>query len=161
MLNLKQKISKEFNNVNKIVAKTEQILNLISKINDHDYYDPLIMALTLCLENFYMGIERTFSFIAKEIDGVIPSSENWHIKLLRQMSIEIPAIRPAVISQETYDLLNNFRGFRHVARNLYVYDLDAKRIIEIGNQVDLCYQRLSQDIERFNVFLSSEELKKQ
>jgi hypothetical protein len=77
-----------------------------------------------------MGVERIFSLIAKDIDKTMPLGENWHIQLLKQMSMEITSVRAAVISPETYKNLNEFRGFRHVARNLYAYDLNPQRVID-------------------------------
>jgi uncharacterized protein YutE (UPF0331/DUF86 family) len=35
------------------------------------------------------------------------------------MNQEIPEIRPALISQETFNLLNSLRGFRHFFRHAY------------------------------------------
>ena len=54
--------------------------------------------------------------------------------------VPVPNIRPAVISQDTYEQLNEFRGFRHVSRNLYAYDLDHQRIIDLANKLIGCHQ---------------------
>nr|WP_263480261.1 hypothetical protein [Oscillatoria salina] len=40
------------------------------------------------------------------------------------MAVDIPEVRPSVVSQITYEQLNEFRGFRHVVRSLYAYKLD-------------------------------------
>lgn len=57
--------------------------------------------------------------ISEAIDGEKPAGENWHLSLLQQMSNDIPGVRPAVISEKSFDLLNEYRGFRHVVRNIY------------------------------------------
>jgi len=47
--------------------------------------------------------------------------------LLRRMTLEVEGYRPAVINGELYQLLNDFRGFRHVFRNHYGFELDWER----------------------------------
>ncbi|WP_416672242.1 ribonuclease toxin HepT-like protein [Egbenema bharatensis] len=40
----------------------------------------------------------------------------------------IPSVRPAVLSFETRDRLDRYRGFRHVVRNVYTFNLDPEQI---------------------------------
>ena len=47
--------------------------------------------------------------------------------LLRRMRLEVPGYRPAVIDEELYRLLDDFRGFRHAFRNCYSFELDWER----------------------------------
>jgi hypothetical protein len=44
------------------------------------------------------------------------------------MSLELPEIRPAVISTETAERLGDYLRFRHVFRNVYGFVLDATRL---------------------------------
>jgi hypothetical protein len=80
MTNLTDKILKECINLEKIVLKTRATIALINNREDDIYFESLISALTLYLENFYMGIERIFVLIAKEIDKKTPSGDSWHIQ---------------------------------------------------------------------------------
>lgn len=146
---LKDKILKECNNLEKVVSKINQTLDLINNRENDIYFESLISALTLYIENFYMGVERIFTLIAKQIDKTTPSGKNWHIQLLNQMLIEIPSVRSAVISENTYENLNEFRGFRHVARSLYAYDLEPKRVIDLANKVNQCHENFKNDIQIF------------
>ena len=61
-----------------------------------DYY---LDGVALNLHGFYAGLERIFELIAAIVDGQKPEGENWHQALLHQMTLEVPAIRPAVISE--------------------------------------------------------------
>lgn len=149
MTNLTDKILKECTNLEKVVLRTRATILLINNREDDIYFESLISALTLYLENFYMGVERIFKLIAKEIDKKTPSGDSWHIQLLKQMSLEIPSIRPALISQTSYEKLNEFRGFRHVARSLYAYDLDPQRVIELSNKLSECYDGFKADVQAF------------
>lgn len=149
MITLQKKITKELANIERVVSRVGQTLDLIQSNEDEVYLDNLIDSLTLYQGNFYMGIERIFLAIAKEIDRITPSGDSWHIQLLKQMTVEIASVRPAVISQETYERLNEFRGFRHVARSLYAYDLDAERVIKLANEVTDCFDRFQSDLQSF------------
>ena len=46
--------------------------------------------------------------ISDVVDQAKPTGANWHQELLRQMTIEIPGIRPAVLSEENKIRLMNF-----------------------------------------------------
>lgn len=93
--------------------------------NDSFYLD----SVTLNLHGFYSGLEKLFEKIAATVDGSVPSAPNWHQELLSQMSMEIPEVRPAVISQELRDMLEDYRGFRHVVRNVYTYHLNPEKMV--------------------------------
>ena len=90
-----------------------------------DYY---IDGVALNLHSFYSGLERIFEQIAETLDGMMPQGENWHMLLLQQMSQEIPAVRPAVISEGVCRRLNEFRGFRHVVRHVYAIQFDPLKL---------------------------------
>ncbi len=90
-----------------------------------DYY---LDSVALNLHGFYSGLERIFVMIATVVDMSLPEGSQWHYLLLRQMTQEIPGVRPAVISEATCALLDEYRGFRHVVRNVYALELDPNRI---------------------------------
>ncbi len=69
------------------------------------------------------------------------------------MSAEIRDRRPAVISRETRACLDNYRGFRHVVRNIYTFNLDLLRLRDLVIGLPNCYASLIQDIHQFCDFL--------
>ena len=83
-----------------------------------DYY---LDGVALNLHGFYSGLERIFELIATRVDDTKPTGENWHQALLVQMTTEIPGVRPAVISESSHSQLDEYRGFRHVVRNVYTF----------------------------------------
>lgn len=93
--------------------------------NGDDYY---LDSVALNLHGFYGGLERIFELIAATIDNTKPKGENWHQALLQQMATEIPDLRPAVISQKTLQSLDEYRGFRHVVRNVYAYNFETAKL---------------------------------
>ena len=116
---------------------------------DEDFW----CAAAFSLQNFYMGTERIFEEVAKQIDRSLPSGGSSHRALLEQMSLEIPNIRPAVISANTLERLHDYRGFRHVAIHLYAFELHSDRISVLVDMLMDSWMLLSRDVEFFCVFL--------
>jgi hypothetical protein len=94
-------------------------------------------------------VERILYLIAREIDGNVPTGSDWHKQLLNQMLVEIPTVRASVLSEKTYQELNEFRGFRHVVRSLYAYKLDVTRVLELTHQLKICHQNFAREINQF------------
>jgi hypothetical protein len=83
-------------------------------------------AIGYLLHNFYNGCENIFRRIAAFFENDIGAG-SWHAAPLRRMRLHIDGYRPAVIDDELYRLLEDFRGFRHVFRNAYSFELDWER----------------------------------
>jgi hypothetical protein len=94
-----------------------------------------------------------FSAIAEEVDQQVPTGPSWHSELLSQMTYDLPSIRPAVLTTETRGVLQDYRSFRHVVRNVYVYNLDPERVIELVDELPTVFERVTADIKRFLDFL--------
>ncbi len=110
------------------------------------------------LHNFYTACERIFKLVAKEVNGGVPATEDWHKRLLQQMALDVNNLRPAVISRETLKALDEMLGFRHVVRNLYGFELEPERIdklIRLALDVLPRFRKEIDDFTRFLVSLSS------
>jgi len=118
--------------------------------NGDDYY---LDGAALNLHGFYSGLERIFELIAIHVDDELPKGENWHQMLLKQMSEEIANIRPAVISDSVRQGLDEYRGFRHIVRNVYTYQFDPKRITQLVNKVRPLFTQLRAELLAFSNFL--------
>jgi len=69
------------------------------------------------------------------------------------MTEELPGIRPAGISAETMTMLDRYRTFRHVAQNIYTFNLDPKKmqgLVENLPAVDLVCEDLADFVDFFN-----------
>jgi len=117
---------------------------------DEDY----LGSVAFDLQGFYQGAESVFATIAKSIDRSVPSGDSWHRMLLDQMTGEVPGIRPAVISMETRVALDDFRMFRHLAHNIYTFNLDPRRIKTLIERLPGAVSLLCKDIEEFADFLN-------
>jgi len=113
------------NRIRSEIVELEQVLQRIeegwkrAKRSGDNYY---LDGVALNLHGFYSELERIFEIIAINVDGIKPVGESWHQELLKKMAEEISEIRPAVISNSSFKRLNDYRGFRHVVRNIYSFN---------------------------------------
>lgn len=84
--------------------------------------------LAFWLHNLYCAFEDIFKVIAEAFENNVDSRERCHSVLLKRMTIEIPEVRPALLSKDAFKLLDNLRSFRHLIRHAYMYDLDARKV---------------------------------
>ena len=88
--------------------------------------DPIrLESVAYQIHNFYNAIEDLLKIVAAHFENQISDTTRWHTVLLQRMSQEIPGIRPLLLSQESYLLLNSLRGFRHF--------LDASNHIKLNS----------------------------
>lgn len=69
------------------------------------------------VQQFYTALEDLLKQIAKSFENHIESMSNFHKELLPRMNTEIPKIRPAVISHNSFLFLDKIRAFRHFIRH--------------------------------------------
>lgn len=74
--------------------------------------------------------------------------DNWHAKLIAQMSVPLGG-REAVVSHATRLGLNELRSSRHFLRNDYGAVLDQERIVELGKVAVTIIESFEQDWKCF------------
>lgn len=121
------------------------------KSGDDGYWD----GVALNLHGFYTGIEHIFEDIARTLEKSLPSGAEWHMDLLTQMAGEIEGIRPAVISGETRACLDEYRGLRHVVRNVYAFNLRSARLHELIAGLTDCFNNVQRELLALADFLAS------
>jgi len=102
------------------------------------------------LHNLYCAFEDLFRIIADHFENHLTDELGWHTELLKRMKIQIDGVRPALISDSTYKLFDELRGFRHVFRHAYAKELDPDRI-KLVLQKALALQKAYK--KEFNRFL--------
>jgi len=145
------RIRAELSDVNQIVERAQRLLTKAVDHNDEDYYD----GVALNLHSFYTAIERILEDIAREIDGALPTGREWHRDLLVQMSAELPQVRPAVLQITSRTCLDEYRGLRHVIRNVYTFNLKPSRLQDLMQMLPDCHNSLTKDLMEFCQFLET------
>lgn len=101
------------------------------------------------LHDFYTGAERVFLKIAGELEGGAPSGVSWHRDLLEGMVLDIPEVRPPVLSASTAHALDEFMRFRHLFRHSYGFDLEWPRVRALLDRVPVVWNDLRREVEAF------------
>lgn len=141
-------------------AKQELLSLIQAEINDMDKLSaelrecaedtPILRrAKGSILHDFYNACERIFETIAREINGGVPLSGQWHKKLLYQMTLPIEGIRPAVISAKLAARLDEFLAFRHLFRNIYGFELAGERLAQLADKFPETVELFKKEIAGF------------
>ena len=150
-----QRISDERVKIERTLKKITERLEKI-KTAPIEYREEIEMAIAKNLVDCYRGTENIFKEIALDIDLRLPDGSRWHKELLTQMA-ETQTERQSVISQETFEALEELLEFRHVFRNIYEDELIYKRAERHAKQVSQLFDRLSKELDAFITWLKKEE----
>lgn len=115
--------------------------------------DMLIDSAALNLQAFYTGLERIFQQAIRSIDGDTPTGDAWHVQLLAQMTRDVPARRPAILSHETVLGLDEFRRFRHIVRNVYATNLNPEKMKNLFALLPVLWPQVRAELLAFADFL--------
>ncbi len=110
-------------------------------------------SLALKLHNFYTGCERIFQIVASDLNGGLPTSFDWHRRLLSRMAAP-HTDRPALLHQSTAQRLEEYLAFRHVVRNIYGFELKPERLEKLIADYAEVWRRFHQDIQIFIEWLN-------
>lgn len=69
------------------------------------------------------------------------------------MSKEIQGVRPALLSDNSKKLLDEFMRFRHRVRNKYPFNLSPERVKGLVERLPNAYEQAQQDLSAFAQFL--------
>lgn len=101
------------------------------------------------LQSFYTGLERIFEAIAFEMEGGIPKGDHWHKLLLDGMALQIPEVRPQVLSDKSVRSLTEYLRFRHVYRNVYGHRLEWRLLKPLIAGIPDLFARVEGDLKVF------------
>lgn len=148
----------------RIARERENLGRLLSQMSKHHLYpevqaetiggfrlcdDEALRILGSMLNDFCTFVENVTKTVAARIDGGVPGGDDWHKELLGQMTLAIPGLRPPLLSSDTAALLDKYRGFGHVFRNIYGFRLDAERTLEQVRGLHRTVLALNSDLDQF------------
>lgn len=146
---LAERIRDEMADLHRSVERAREGWRRAQQSSDDYYLD----GVALNLHGFYAGLERLFELTAVVIDGTMPQGANWHELLLRQMAAEVPEVRPAVLSEETRNSLDEYRGFRHVVRHVYTFAFDPTKVQRMVEKAPAVFAQVRAEFLAFADFL--------
>ena len=111
--------------------------------------------LAYLLHNLYCALEDVFQEIARTFENCIEDPSKYHRELLNRMQLDVPGIRPKLLSRESRLVLDELRGFRHIFRHAYDYELDPDKVKSLKHKMLTHWKRLEKDVDIFIDFLQN------
>lgn len=112
--------------------------------------DPIrLESVAYQIHNLYNAIEDLLKLVAAHFENQITDTAHWHTALLRRMNQEVTGIRPALLSEECYIILNSLRGFRHFFRHAYGVPIDYAQLKINLDKARQLNSLLEKDLENF------------
>jgi hypothetical protein len=115
--------------------------------------DDEAMALSQALTNYYTCLETLFLRISTFFENSLEEAA-WHQSLLDRMGIEVPDVRPRVVSQEAEGALRELLKFRHFCRYYFEMDYDWDKLRLVLGKFHQAREVVRADLGRFDAFLS-------
>lgn len=140
------------NEIRRIGIEIEAVgrkLKRLESEKDVENADSHLTAIAAILQSIYNGYERVLEMLIKAIDGDLPAARDYHSAILRRAVSPIAGIRPSIINQTTFDILDDIRKYRHVFRKVYHYQLKPDRIQHLAGMGISAYGAFKADIEEF------------
>uniref|UniRef100_A0A832GKN4 HepT-like domain-containing protein n=1 Tax=Caldimicrobium thiodismutans TaxID=1653476 RepID=A0A832GKN4_9BACT len=142
-------------------TKKGEIDKIKEKILTTEPADPFMGSfLALNLHHLYCALEDIFKEIGKVFENQIEDLSKYHLELLKRMTYDLSPLRPAVLSQESFDLLNELRKFRHFLRHAYSVELDLISLKRLKDMVREKFVVVERDLDNFRDYLEGELKKK-
>lgn len=149
---LRREIEEHEAAIDRIVADAAEVLERAGRETPGVLHS---RALGSALQDFYSAVEDVFEKIAPVLNGGLPESRDWHARLLHDMTLDLPGVRPPVIDADTEVSLRAFLRFRHRARNIYGYELEGGRLRQEADALPDAARRFKACLGRFYGFLDA------
>jgi hypothetical protein len=69
------------------------------------------------------------------------------------MTVDVPSVRPAVVSLDVAGAIDEFLRFRHVVRHIYAFQLDPERIEGLATRLLPVFHEVSEALLAFSTYL--------
>lgn len=141
------------------LANTKRIVDIIRKREKSlpalstEAYEAYIDSIAHNLENFYLAVEEIFKMICVATEEGLPEGERWHSILLKNMTKEIKGVRPSVVTMETYEMMDDYRKFRHLARNIYTFNIVPDKVLTLAKGISKTFKSFESDLKGFVKFI--------
>ena len=125
----------------------KEVLILDVAIPDKDY------VFALKVQQLYTALEDLFKQVAKAFENHLDQMGSFHKEILARMALDVPNIRPALLSQASVSVLDRIRAFRHFIRHAYDCALDPKELKLIQKLLETGFPALEKDLKVFRTYI--------
>ena len=134
-----------------LAAQWDEILKIYDRIEERKRKRGVhgLESLAYQLHNLYCAYEDLFKIVAGFFENNIEERSKYHVELLKRMKLTIEGVRPALLSEESFRLLNSLRSFRHFFRHAYSYELDRRKVFIVLEDALTLKETFKSDLENF------------
>lgn len=144
-------LESEVNDALDRIGELDDLLTVnVKNLTKHEH----LVTAAYHLSGIYSCWEDIFFKIAKVFENRVENPSSWHKELLDRMRIAVKDIRPRVISDSTYVVLDEMRRFRHVFRSSYMFSLKRPQIELLIKQWNDAKNDVKKDIKLFFKLIS-------
>jgi hypothetical protein len=142
------------NDIRAIESMTRRLGEIADSMNPESFTE--LAGAAYLLHNIYNALENTFEQISRSFENHVKDVSKWHKELLGKMFLDIPGIRPAVFPQELRSILNELRGFRHIFRHSYDFEIDPRKLQIVIEDFSAKQEKLVMALSAFKRWLLCE-----
>ncbi|MHB8076545.1 ribonuclease toxin HepT-like protein [Desulfosporosinus fructosivorans] len=141
-LNATQRIARDISNIVRVLEAEK------GSVRGSD-----LMACAGYLHHYFTACESIFERISRAFDGGLVQDGDYHRELLRSMTLEIPDLRPKIISKDLAEELDEYRRFRHMFRHAYGSELRWRKMEPLAMGVETLTLNLLKELSEFLRFI--------
>lgn len=134
------RIRQDVAEIERVVERVERAVQALRRQTAEQ--DLLLDSVTLNLRGFSTCLERIFAHIASRVDQSSPAGPDWHRELLRQMTVDVPGLRPPVLTAAMAADADEFLRFRHVVRHIYAFALDPEQVERLASRLPATFREI-------------------
>ena len=105
------------------------------------------------LHHAYTAVETILERCARTLEDGVPEGGSWHRELLDTARLELPGVRPPLLSDGTVTQLHDLRAFRHFVRHGYAVRLDVRRLLDLQETAGSLRPDLDADLDQVDAWL--------
>jgi len=134
------------------IATIESFYHNIKETLTDDTDPRNAITLSEIFVNYYTCLETIFFRISNFFENTL-SKDRWHAELLKKMKLRIHDIREPVISEKSYEILDEFRRFRHFKRYYFQFSYDRDKLDFLQKKFEQLIDNIHQELDNFVLFL--------
>ena len=134
-------------------ALIQKLQKQIVQIDVASYEFRYVFALKT--QQFYTAIEDLLKQVAKSFENHIQDFTTFQKELLVRLHMSIPSIRPNLLSETSFQVLDKILAFRDFVRHAYDCELLESELRLIQNKIKEFFQVLENDFLEFRNFVKT------
>jgi len=103
----------------------------------------------LLIHRLYTAIESALERICRTVEGSVPGGADSHVSLLRDATLELPDVRPAILRASLFASLFELLRFRQFVRHAYTVNWDVERLRALADGAITVWPEVRQNLETF------------